>query len=173
MIDHFSDEKEQWAVIEEFPTYSISSLGRVYNHKYDIFMRTNPNNHGHIKITLTDEDTGERYDRSVPKLVAKAFVEPPNALCDQIVILDGDFTNIVASNLVWRPSGFAYRYTRQLKEQQPVHFHNLPILNVTTRDRYASVIHAGMAEGLLFEHVWRSTYSQLEVFPQGYIFEVI
>lgn len=165
--------EEQWVVIEEFPTYSVSSQGRVYNSRLDRFMRTNPNNFGHMKITLTDEETGERYDRSLAKLVAEAFCMVPNSLCDQIVVLDGDFTNIVAQNLVWRPSSFAYKYTRQLKEQQPIHYHNLRVRNINTGVEYESVIDAGIREGLLFDDIWRSTYSLAQIFPHGFVFEII
>jgi len=163
---------EEWSTIKEFPNYSISSAGRVYNHRADIIMRTNPNNFGHMKITLTDE-SGQRHDRSVAKLVAEAFCVPPTELCDKVVVLDGDLTNLIAQNLVWRSSRFAWLYSRQLKKEQPIHYHNLLVRNVTTGHEYVSIIAAGMTEGLLFDDIWESTYRQKEVWPTLHIFEII
>lgn len=165
--------EEEWGIIPEFPNYMISSKGRIYNRRYDLEMRVSKNNFGHLKITLTDEETGERYDRSVVKLVAETFCEPPNSLCDRIVVLDGDLTHAFAENLVWRPRSFAWQYSRQLKEDQPRHYHNLRIMNKQTGVRYSSVIQTGMTEGLLFDDIWRSTYTGDVVFPHSYSYEVI
>lgn len=135
-------------------------------------MRTSKTNFGHTKITLTDYD-GQRYTRSVALLVAQAFVTRPNYLSDYLVVLDGDFSNVEASNLAWRPRGFAWNYTHQLKIPQPNHYRNLPVRNIITGSEYNSIIEAGIAEGLLFEDIEMSTYKRNEVYPHGSIFEVI
>ena len=163
---------ERWRTILEFPTYEISDRGNIYNNRNRQFMRTSRNNFGHGKITLTDYD-GSRHTRSVGILVGEAFVLAPNYMCDHLIMLDGDLTNINASNLAWRPRGFAWNYTHQLKTLQPVHYHNLPVLNVVTGREYNSIIEAGMTEGLLFDDIWRSTYRGSEVFPNGSVFEII
>jgi len=165
--------EEVWKPIPEFPRYQISNLGRVYNQERDIIMQTSHTNFGHVKITLRSEHYGIRYTRSVAQLVAEAFVEPPNIHCDQIVILDGNFDNLAFYNIMWRPRWFAWKYTRQLKMIQPMHYKNLPIVNVVTHDSYESVIDAGMTEGLLFNDIWRSTYAHSVVYPTGVGFEVI
>lgn len=164
--------EEIWRPILEFTNYDISNLGRVYNNKARMMMSTSQNNHGHTKITLTDH-RGVRHTRSVALLVAEAFVEAPNLLCDQVVVLDGDLTNLRADNLAWRPTWFAWKYTRQLKELQPLHFHNLMVENIETGDLYENVIQAGMTEGLLFQHIWESTYKAKPCFPTGSVFEVV
>lgn len=163
---------ERWRTIQEFPAYEISNRGEVYNTKRRQEMRTSVNNFGHVKITLTDYD-GRRYTRSVAMLVATAFVEPPNILCDHLVVLDGDFTNVQADNLAWRPEWFAWKYTRQLKIPQPTHFQNLHTRNIDTGQEYESIIQASIVEGLLFTQVWKSTYSRIGVFPHGHRFEII
>jgi hypothetical protein len=38
---------------------------------------------------------------------------------------------------------------------------------------YNSVIEAGMTEGLLFDDIWRSTYSGARIFPFGMEYEVV
>lgn len=173
MTTHSVETQEQWRPIEEFPTYSISDQGNVHNHRYDRPMRTNPNNYGHMKVTLTDEETGERYDRSIVKLVAEAFCKPPSRACNRIAALDGDIHNTRAENLVWRTGRYAWKYSRQLKEEQPTHYKNLKVQNTTTGAIYENIIEAGMTEGLLFDEIWRSTYTGEEIFPFGHIFEVI
>lgn len=164
--------EEVWKTVVEFPRYQISSFGRIYNTKDDSFMKVSRTTFGHTKITLTSED-GTRHTRSVALLVACAFVEPPNHMCDQVIFLDGDLNNVVADNLMWRPRWFAWRYTRQLKDRQPIYFRNLAVMNTITGQVYDSIIDAGMVEGLLFEDVWRSTYTKEAVFPNGSIFEVV
>lgn len=163
--------QEEWKVIPEFPNYMISSVGRVHNSRLDREMRTNPNNYGLLKVTLADE--GHRYDRSVARLVAEAFVDRPTMSCDTVVMLDGDFTNVVASNLAWRPRQFAWRYTHQLRQEQPVHYQNLEVKNMSTGQIYDSIVEAGMEEGLLFDDIWRSTYTNARIFPNADTFEIV
>lgn len=164
--------KEVWADIADFPYYQISNLGRIYNVKFDRMMSVSMNNHGHMKISLLSDWSGIRHTKTVATLVAEAFVPKPNELCDHVIVLDGDFTNMVAHNLAWRPWGFARMYTRQLKVPQPRHYENLPVLNVSKGILYRSVTDAGMSEGLLFRDVWRATYSRQPVFPTGDHFEI-
>lgn len=161
---------ERWKVIQEFPDYQISSLGRVYNERLGIMMRVSINNHGHKKISLRRNRF--RNTRSVAQMVATAFVEPPNEFCDHVVVLDGDFANIKAENLVWRPARFAWKYARQLKSWQPARFHNLSVRNITTGAEYKSIYEAGVTEGLLFEDIWRSTYRHESIYPYGHVFEI-
>ncbi len=119
-----TNEQEVWQTIPDFPSYLISNLGRVYNTKHDMIMRTSFTNFGHVKITLKIDKLSERFTRSVAQMVAEAFLEPPNWKCDQVIILDGDFSNVAASNLAWRPRWYTWKYTRQLKK------HNLYIIGI-------------------------------------------
>lgn len=164
--------EELWKNILEFPDYNISSLGRVYNVKRNMIMSTSLNNYGHVKITLAARDR-TRHTRSVAQLVAEAFVEAPTLLCDQIIVLDGDFTNVSAENLAWRPRWFAWKYTHQLKTTQPPHYRNLQVMNIVNDNEYRSIIVAGMYEGLLFSDIWRSTYTGEPVYPTNSVFEVL
>lgn len=163
--------EERWRTILEFPKYEISDRGNVYNTIARHMMRTSISNYGNTKITLTDYD-GSRHTRSVALLVAAAFVDPPNYLSDHIMVLDGDLANASAYNLAWRPRGFAYEYTRQLKLPQPNHYINLPVRNTSTGAEYDSIIDAGIAEGLLFKDIWRATYSGERTYPFGHTFEI-
>ena len=163
--------QEQWSELVEFPNYLISDLGRIYNRRRDQYMRTSLTRENHVKITLADEH-GVRHTRSVSRLVAEAFIEPPTTACDQVVILDGDYTNVRAQNLVWRPRWFAWKYSVQLKEYQPKHYKTLHVRNITEGIEYGCIIDAGIAEGLLFSEIWRSTYSGDAIFPHWSVFEI-
>lgn len=166
-------EEEIWKQIEEFPNYEVSNFGNIYNIKTDMIMRTSKTLWGHTKITLTSEWGNARFTRSVALLVAEAFIDPPNFMCDQVIVLNGDFSNMAASNLAWRPRWFAWKYTRQLKTRQPIQYENLQVRNVITGEVYNSIVDAGVAEGLLFDNIWRSTYTGEPVYPVGSVFEVI
>jgi hypothetical protein len=163
---------EAWAFIEEFPMYMISDEGHVYSRRWDREIPTSQNQHGHMKVSLSDYDRGERHDRSVARLVAKAFLTPPNSLCDHVAILNGDTTDVRASNLAWRPRWFVWKYSRQLKEEQPVRYYNIHVRNVTSQIGYINIFTAGIQEGLLFEDIWESTFRGSETFPYGQIFEI-
>lgn len=163
---------EVWVSIPDFEYYKVSSLGRIYNERFDHIMSVSYTNHGHAKITLLSPDLGERFTRSVANLVAEAFVEKPNSQCDEVILLDGDLSNVAAYNLAWRPRWYAWKYTHQMKTPQPRHYKNLGVMNVVTGERYSCVVEAGMAEGLLFELIWRSTYTRERLFPTGAAFEV-
>jgi hypothetical protein len=165
--------EEVWADIPGFSEYAISDLGRVYNRRTDRIMSVSLNNYGHVKITLVADGTRRRYTRAVSVMVAEAFLEVPHVLSDQLVVLDGDFTHLTPSNLAWRPTWFAWKYTRQLKERQPRHYENLPVLNLVTGAEYESIMQAGITEGLLFDDIWKSTYTAEPVYPNGSIFEII
>jgi len=128
---------------------------------------------GNAKISLISDYDGLRHDKSIAKMVAEAFVEPPTGFCTHIIMLDGNLENVVADNLAWRPAWFAWRYTHQLKLPQPNHFKNLMVRDVDTGKVYNSIIEAGMTEGLLFDDIWRSTYSGARIYPNGIEFEVV
>jgi hypothetical protein len=164
--------EERWKTILEFPRYEISNRGNIYNNYQKQFMQISQNNFGNMKITLTDYD-GARHTRSVAQLVAEAFVSPPNELCDRLIVLDGDVSNVSAENLAWRPRWFAQKYSRQLKITQPIHYHNLAVLDCMTGVEYDSIVDAGIAEGLLFEQIWQSTYRGNSVYPTGSVFEIV
>jgi hypothetical protein len=165
--------EELWKPIPGFVNYRISNLGRVYNVRLDKIMRTSTNNYGHVKISLLVDNVGERFTRSVAVMVAEAFVEQPHEMCDYVIVLDGDLSNVRADNLAWRPRWYAWKYTHQLRSIQPTHYRNLAVRNITTGALYNSIMEAGVREGLLFEDIWRSTYTGVELFPYGFVFEII
>ncbi len=136
-------------------------------------MRTSRTGFGNVKLTFKSDYADERLTRSVALLVAEAFVEPMNEMCDHVIILDGDFTNLKADNLEWRPRWYAWKYARQFRLPQPIYYKNLEVHNTVTDSYYDSVIDAGITEGLLFADIWRSTYTGQKLFPHGFSFEIV
>ncbi len=159
--------EEQWKEIEGFPRYQVSSEGRIYNKATNRYMATSTNQYGAPKISLMTE-SGGRHDRSVATLIANAFVEKEHPLCDRVLFLNGDRSDLRAENLAWRPRWFVWKYTHQLNVPQPAWHRNLPVVNQDTGARYENIIEAGKAEGLLFEQIWHSTYSGGPVYPTGH-----
>lgn len=166
-------EPEIWKEVEEFPNYSVSNYGRIHNNRNDSIMATSRGTFGHIKISLMDSRTRERFTRSVAVIVAEAFVDRPDELSDQVIVLDGDLSNVAAWNLAWRPRQFAWKYARQLRTQQPIQFLNLRVRNVRRGFDYKCIVDAGMQEGLLFDDIWRSTYTGDAVYPNRSVFRVV
>lgn len=163
---------ERWKLIPDFSNYRISNFGEVFNVRRNQLMRTSRTPFGHLKITLVSDLDNERYTRSIAQLVGEAFVEPPNELCDNVIVLDGNRNNVASYNLAWRPRWFAWKYARQLKIDHPNHYYTLPIINLMNGVKYDSIIEAGVAEGVLFDDIWRSTYTMAEIFPYGSVYEI-
>lgn len=63
--------EEQWAMIEGFPDYAVSNLGRVMSLRFDALLAPRPNSYGHHRVVLYRDKVG--YDRYVHHLVADAF----------------------------------------------------------------------------------------------------
>lgn len=166
----FEHPEEEWRIIPEFPRYEVNAIGQLRLEHNGRPMRTSVNQFGHAKISLVNEYG--RFDRSVATLVAEAFVKPDNVACVDVIVLDGDFTNLRYDNLMWRPTHIAWKYTRQLKVQQPAYYWSLPVLDVVNNVLYESIAQAGMSNGLLFDDIWYSTYTRTEVWPTRSIFEV-
>ena len=158
------ENDEIWADIPGFPGYSISSLGRIANLKWQMLMQTSQTIEGHVKISLQGEDG--RHTLSVKKLVARAFVYQPSPMFNAVINLDGDITNVEASNLQWRPRWFAWRYHRQYQDKgNPVYFRNIPIYNQGTGYEYPSIEIASKTDGVLMEDVLISIRTGALVFP--------
>lgn len=162
---------EFWRKIPGFPNYSISNIGRVRDDYQNRLVAVSRQQDGHLKISMWSED-GCRYTRSVALMVAEAFVECPDELSDHVILLDGKFNNVAATNMAWRPRWFAWKYTRQLQGRIVIPYQNLAVYNCTNRRRYPSIVACGKREGLLFEDIWSSVNTGRSVYPQHYVFRI-
>ena len=104
---------ENWKTIEHFPEYSVSDHGRIRTDKTGRILALNENQFGLLQVGLMRD--GEQKHRSVPLLVAKAFIPQSLGPFDTPINLDGDRHNNHVSNLAWRPRWFAIKYNQQFR----------------------------------------------------------
>lgn len=156
--------EEVWEEIDGFSRYLVSNFGNVMNRSTREFMAPSYNNFGDLKLSLINDD-GQRITKGVANLVADVFLEPPDARCTHVIILDGDKTNVWAENLALRPKWFAWRYTRQHKQTHPTHFHAISVQALETGLVYKNVIVAATENGLMVSDVWRSAVTGSGVYP--------
>lgn len=160
-----------WKVIPGFPAYVVNNMGQVLNIETDRLMQLSFTLQGHAKVSLVGLEG--RQTLSVARMVAEGFVLRPNPLSDAVIVLNGNQADLRAENLAWRPMSFAWKYTRQLKEQQPIYYFNLSVQDIVEGWHYRNIIEAGQKLGLLYNDIWRSTYTGDTVYPGNSIFRVV
>lgn len=160
--------EEDWKTIEEFPNYQVSTRGRIMNRDTGRIMKPSITTSGIIKIGLVND--GEQQTRSVKVLVAEAFVDGRSELFDTAIHLDGNYQNVDADNLVWRPRWFAWKYARQFSELEPGSDRG-PLRDVDSGRLYLDLVDASTRHGLLIHDVWKSIYLKQPTFPTWQTFE--
>lgn len=172
-------EKEEWRDIPDFPGYKVSNLGYIWSDLTRLRLNLSQAQTGAYKVNLMRE--GHIQTRIVRVLVAEAFVPIDQQLARENVLvapinLDGNQANNAASNLMWRPRWFAWKYTRQFNYYDengiPVFFY-IDIVNERTGHIYHSVMEAGIHEGLLWDDVYESIISGKQVYPTGSSFNFL
>lgn len=164
-------EEVIWRIIPEFPNYAVNDHGQVIQIHTNRMMQVSYTRQGGAKVSLTGLEG--RRTLSVARLVAKAFVEPPNPLSTAVIVLDGNQHDLRATNIAWRPPSFAWKYIRQLREHTPIIYLNLRVRDVTTNREYMNIVDAAQTHGLLYSDIWRSTYTGYTVYPGNSVFEVV
>lgn len=161
---------EQWRIILDFPRYEVSTYGRVRNRFTDRIMRMNQNQSGLLYVGLVDEQ-GVQHIKSVPLLVARAFLLRPYGAFDTPINLNGDRLNNHVDNLMWRPRWFARRYNRQFVEpyKYPI---ERTIEDLQTGDLFENSFHVATTYGVLEEDVVMSIKHRTNVWPIDRYFAV-
>lgn len=112
---------------------------------------------------------GVQHKRSLPLLVASAFVaKPNNPLFDTPVNLDGDRMNNHRTNLMWRPLWFARKYSQQFTDGHATF--EYPIEDVETGEPYQNSMHAAVSNGVLDIEIYIAMINNTYVWPTGQIF---
>lgn len=158
---------ESYHRIPYFPNYMISSFGRVYNLAKNTFMTHTPTLGGDLTVGLNIN--GSQYRRSVKRLVAEAFVQGKSDLFDTPIQLDNDKTNLHASNIVWRPRWFAWKYARQL-DAIPSWAWSGPVVDIVSGVEFENIIEAAVQSGSLILDIRWSLLHKKEVFPHNMVF---
>lgn len=154
---------EEWKIIPEFPDYSVSNYGRIRTNKSERILRCNPNQYGLLQVGLMHE--GVQYHRSVPLLVAKAFLPELPGPFDTPINLDGDRHNNQVSNLMWRPRWYARKYNQQFRYYPYEHHIDELIMDLKTKEISQNSFDCAIRYGLLEEDVVMSiihrTYTRI------------
>jgi len=160
---------EQWKVIPEFPRYEVSDRGRVRNTDTERIMRVKINQYGVVGVGLMRD--GEQHHRSLPLLVAKAFIPNDKPPFDTPINLDGNRHNNEVENLAWRPRWFAIQYNRQFQRRydNPI---VVPIRDINTGDVYRDSFAVCTTFGLLERDLVLSIMNRTFVWPTYQQFEV-
>lgn len=154
--------EEQWRPIENFDGYSISNLGRVRTDKTGRILRQNENQFGLLQVGMMRD--GVQYHRSVPLLVAKAFIFESRDAFNTPINLDGDRHNNQVDNLAWRPRWFARRYNQQFRYQYPNPIMER-IIDLKTHEIYENSLDCAQKNGLLNDDLVFSILNRTYVWP--------
>lgn len=160
----------QWRQIESFEDYSVSTEGEVRSDKHDRILSLNANQYGVVHVGLMRD--GKQYHRSVPLLVAKAFLVAPSPAFDTPINMDGDRLNNRLENLTWRPRWFAVKFNQQflVPYDQSI---NMPILDMKTGEICDSTLECCRRWGLLEKDVVFSILNRSYVWPTYQEFKII
>lgn len=161
-------DEHGWIPLEEFPGYIINPSGEVSNEKNGRTLIRSPIRSGIQTVGFTRD--GVQYRRSVAKLIAEIFSEPPmREDFDTVMHLDGDKNNCAASNLTWRPRWFAIRH-HQNREAGWYEGERHPFICLETNEVFTSLTEPSIKYGLLEHKILEGLYNQTPVFPLGFNF---
>jgi hypothetical protein len=161
---------ERWETIERFPNYSVSNHGRVRFDKTGRILRCNVNQYGLLQVGLMHD--GIQRHRSVPLLVARAFLPDVPGPFDTPINLDGDRHNNHVDNLVWRPRWFAVKYNQQFRYPSEWHIDS-PIMDLKTHEISKNSLECVKRYGLLEKDLYLALYNRTYVWPTYQEFVVI
>lgn len=161
---------EEWRTIEFFPEYEVSDHGRIRTSKTGRILRLNLNQYNLLQVGLMQD--GVQKHRSVPLLVAEAFIPQPLGPFDTPINLDGDRTNNHISNLVWRPRWFAIKYNRQFRYpyENPI---ESPIVDLNTGEVSPNSLECAKRYGLLEKDLVLSIMNRTYVWPTYQEFGIV
>lgn len=159
-----------WLPVEGFPGYSITHDGKVRRDKNLRVLVPRYNQYGVPYVGLMQG--WEQCNRSLPRLVACAFLPPPTEIFNTPIQLDGNPRNCRADNLMWRPRWYAVKYKQQFQERyfdcidEPVHA-------VDERERFHNSFEAACRYGLLEREVVLSIRNRTPAWPTYQTFELV
>jgi hypothetical protein len=161
---------ENWESIDLFPGYSVSDEGRIRADKSGRLLSLNINQYGVLQVGLMRN--GQQYHRSVPLLVAKAFLPIIGGPFDTPINMDGDRLNNRVTNLAWRPRWFAIKYNRQFRHPYPNPI-LVPIVDVKSGEISENSLECAKKYGLLEDDLVLSILNRTYVWPTYQEFTIL
>src|SRR4051812_16614721 len=153
---------EEWVTVEGFPEYSVNTLGQVRKNSSGRVLHVRLNQYGVPYVGLMNFD--RQHIRSLPRLVASAFVRQPNDVFDTPINLNGDRTDCRVENLAWRPRWYAIYYNNQFHDRYENAI-EAPIKDVDTGDVYPNSLAVACTNGLLERDVVLSILNHTLTWP--------
>lgn len=159
---------EQWAPIDGFPGYSVSSPGRVRSEQRTVLyesgktqsvreriMSPAKKRSGHLTVMLHGDEDRRLH---VHRLVAAAFIGAQPSQLHEVAHRDGDPSNNAASNLRWatRAENHGDKVAHGTHNRGEAH----PLCKLTTEQVKEIRVAPGWckdiarAYGISFQHVW-------------------
>jgi hypothetical protein len=161
-------ENDDWRPVEGFPGYSVNPLGQVVRDSTGRLLVPRVNQYGVPYVGLMRE--WQQCIRSLPRLVAKAFLQRPSDIFDTPIQLDGDPMNCAVDNLMWRPRWYAVYYKQQFHDRydNPI---DVPVRSIADGEQFANSLDAACRYGLLEREVVLSVLNRTPAWPTYQYFE--
>src|SRR6188472_3429201 len=164
-------EIDIWEPVEGFPGYSVNPYGQVRRDDSGRVLVPRYNQDG---VPFVGMMRGwEQCSRSLPRLVARAFLERPNDIFDTPVQIDGDRTNCRVDNLMWRPRWYAVKYNRQFEGERYDNPIDAPIHAIGDNEVFPNSLEAACRFGLLEREVVLSVLNHIPAWPTYQYFELV
>jgi hypothetical protein len=154
--------EEHWSSIELFPDYSVSDRGRIRTDKSGRILALSENQFGLVQVGLMRD--GVQHHRSIPLLVAKAFLPYVAGPFDTPINLDGDRHNNAVENLLWRPRWFAIRYNQQFRHPFPQRI-EAPVVDLKTGEVSENSLECAKRYGLLEKDLVYAIFNRTYTWP--------
>jgi hypothetical protein len=163
-------ENNDWYPVNGFPGYSVNPLGQVRRDSNGRILVPRYNQYGVPYVGLMRE--WQQCIRSLPRLVARTFLQPPSEIFDTPIQIDGDPANCRVDNLMWRPRWYAILYKRQFDERydNPI---DVPVKARNERERFPNSLAAACRYGLLEREVVLSVLNRTPAWPTYQYFEYV
>jgi len=161
---------DDWASVQGFPGYSVNSEGQVRREKNGRILIPRFNQYGVPYVGLMRE--WQQCSRSIPRLVANAFLPPPTEIFNTPIQLDGNPKNCRADNLMWRPRWYAVKYKRQFHRPYKDRIHE-PIHAIDKYENFPNSFAAARRYGLLEKEVVLSIVNNTPAWPTYQEFELV
>jgi hypothetical protein len=163
---------EEWVAVEGFPGYSVNRRGQVRKDSTGRVLHVRLNQFGVPYVGLMRDGQRHQSVRSLPRLVAKAFIPQTHDAFDIPINLNGDRTDCRVENLMWRPRWYAVYYNNQFADRydNPI---NAPIRDADSDDEYPNSLAAACANGLLEREVVLSILNLTPAWPTYQFFVLV
>jgi hypothetical protein len=161
---------DDWVPIKGFPGYSINPLGQVRKDSNGRLLQPRYNQYGVPYVGLMRE--WQQCIRSLPRLVALTFLDPPSDIFNTPVQIDGDPSNCRADNIMWRPRWYAVAYKQQFDDRYDYPIEE-PVRSTNDDEVFPNSLSAACRYGLLEREVVLSIQNRTPAWPTYQQFELV